>query len=223
MNLHRAVLGLSLVATTGLTIVLGVTDPASPWSHPSRFMIWNLFLAWVPLVLAIAFAAVRSRLWLVPLGLAWLAFVPNGPYLVTDLVHLRVGYVMWRHVLQYGIGAWTGVVLAVVSMLLVHRRLEAEFGRLVGWLVVTGSIALSGVGVVIGRFWRWNSWDLVHRPGEVLRSTWSWVASPLAQVAATGVGLAVALFLALAYLTVWSLSTNGPVAAVVAANEQNRT
>ncbi|UQE76924.1 DUF1361 domain-containing protein [Gordonia sp. PP30] len=141
----------ALAGTSALTAVLGVTDPAAPLSYPSRFLIWNLFLAWIPLAFALAFAVVRRRIWLLPLGLLWLAFLPNAPYLITDLVHLREGYDLWRHVLQYGVAAWTGIMLGVV---------------------VTGTL--------------------------------DWVRDPLSSVESTGVAAAIAAFLALAYLTVWS-------------------
>ncbi|MCV7084111.1 DUF1361 domain-containing protein, partial [Mycolicibacterium insubricum] len=127
------------------------------------------------------------------------------PYLVTDLVHLSEGYELWRHVLQYGFAAWTGIMLGVVSMRLVHQRLDREFGVLAGWLTIVASVALCAVGVVIGRFQRWNSWDLVTRPDDVLAETLRWVREPLAQVQSTGVALAVAAFFGLAYLTVWAL------------------
>ncbi|QKT08629.1 DUF1361 domain-containing protein [Gordonia sp. X0973] len=193
----------ALAGTTVLTVVLGITDPRAPLSYPSRFLIWNLFLAWIPVVLALAFAVVRGRGWLIPLGLGWLVFLPNAPYLVTDLVHLREGYELWRHVLQYGFAAWTGIVLGVVSMRLVHRRVAAEAGAVVGWLVMAATVALCAVGVVIGRFQRWNSWDLVHRPDDVVAATLDWVRNPFSSVQSTGVGLAVGAFLALAYLTFW--------------------
>src|ERR1700691_3178006 len=66
---HRVVLILSLVATTGLTLMLGVTDPAPPLLYPTRFFVWNLVLAGIPVVFAAGFAAVRRRIWLIPLGL----------------------------------------------------------------------------------------------------------------------------------------------------------
>ncbi|KWX24002.1 hypothetical protein AFM11_11585 [Mycolicibacterium wolinskyi] len=208
-NARRVVLILSLLATTGLTLVLGVTDPAAPLSYPTRFLVWNLFLAWIPMVFAVGFAVVRRRLWLVPLGLIWLAFLPNAPYLVTDLVHLGEGYELWRHVLQYGFAAWTGILLGVVSLLLVHQRVDRDLGRVWGWLTVVVSVGLCAIGVVIGRFQRWNSWDLVTRPESVVAATLEWVRSPFAYVQSTGVAVAVAAFFGLAYLTVWSLS--GPV------------
>ncbi len=196
---------MSLMATTGLTLALGITDPAAPMSYPTKFLIWNLVLAWVPMVLAIAFDLVERRLWLLPLGAAWLAFLPNAPYLVTDLVHLGEGYELWRHVLQYGFAAWTGIMLGVVSLLLVHQRLDDEFGGFWGWVVAVLSVGLCAVGVVIGRFQRWNSWDLVTRPDAVVAATFDWVRSPLSYVQSTGVAIAVAAFFGLAYLTIWAL------------------
>lgn len=196
----------SLMATTALTLALGITDPAAPMSYPTKFLVWNLVLAWIPMVLAIAFDLVERRLWLLPLGLGWLAFLPNAPYLVTDLVHLGEGYELWRHVLQYGFAAWTGILLGVVSLLLVHRRLGDEFGGFWGWLAVVLSVAACAVGVVIGRFQRWNSWDLVTRPDAVVAATFDWMRAPLSYVQSTGVAVAVAAFFGLAYLTIWALN-----------------
>ena len=195
----------SLMATTALTLALGITDPAAPLSYPTKFLVWNLFLAWIPMVLAITFDLVERRWWLLPVGLAWLVFLPNAPYLVTDLVHLGEGYDLWRHVLQYGFAAWTGILLGVVSLLLVHQRLDREFGRVWGWLAAALSVAGCAIGVVIGRFQRWNSWDLVTRPDAVGAATFDWMRAPLAYVQSTGVAVAVAAFFGLAYLTVWAI------------------
>jgi uncharacterized membrane protein len=197
---------MSLMATTALTLALGITDPAAPMSYPTKFLVWNLVLAWIPMVFAIAFDLVERRLWLLPLGLGWLAFLPNAPYLVTDLVHLGEGYELWRHVLQYGFAAWTGMLLGVVSLLLVHQRLDDEFGSFWGWLAVVLSVAGCAVGVVIGRFQRWNSWDQVTRPDAVVAATFDWMRAPLSYVQSTGVAIAVAAFFGLAYLTIWALN-----------------
>jgi uncharacterized membrane protein len=202
----RAVLILALVATTGLTTVLGVTDPAAPVFYPTRFLIWNLALAWVPLLMAVGFAALSRTVWQLPWLLGWLAFLPNSVYLVTDLSHLGEGGTeLWRHVLQYGFAAWTGIMLGVVSLRLIHARIERDYGAVLGWMVVVASIGLCAVGVVIGRFQRWNSWDLVTQPKAVVASTLEWVRSPFANHQSTGVALAVAAFFGLAYLTIWSL------------------
>jgi uncharacterized membrane protein len=201
----RAVLLIALVATTVLTFVLGVTDPTGTPSYPTKFLVWNLALAWVPLLMAVGFAALRRSVWHLLWLLGWLAFLPNSVYLVTDLAHLGEGVELWRHVLQYGFAAWTGIMLGLVSVRLIHARTERDYGVVLGWLVVVVSIGLCAVGVVIGRFQRWNSWDLVTQPKAVVATTLEWVRSPFFYHQSTGVALAVAAFFGLAYLTIWSL------------------
>jgi uncharacterized membrane protein len=208
MTVRRVVLAATLMATTALTVGLGVTDPTGDATYPTRFLVWNLFLAWIPLGLALWLTTVRRRWATVVIFLAWLAFLPNAPYLVTDLVHLnRGGNDLWRHVLQFGFAAWTGTLLGVVSMRLVHDRVEQLAGRVVGWCVVVVSVGLCAIGVVIGRFQRWNSWDLITRPSEVAATTIDWVSNPITNVRSTGVAIAIAAFFGLAYLTVWALAT----------------
>ncbi|BBX46123.1 DUF1361 domain-containing protein [Mycobacterium cookii] len=204
-RLRRAVLTGSLTATIGLALVLGLTDPAPPRLYPTHFFVWNLVLAAIPVAFAAGIAVAGRRIWLIPLGLGWLAFLPNAPYLVTDVVHLSNSTGLWRHVMQYGVAAWTGVILGAVSVHLVHERIEREFGAVTGWIAVVFSVGLCAIGVVIGRFQRWNSWDLVTQPGAVAATTLNWARSPLAYVQSTGVALAVGAFFGLAYLAIWSL------------------
>jgi uncharacterized membrane protein len=146
------------------------------------------------------------------LAAVWLAFLPNAPYLMTDLVHLSGDEELWRHVLQYGFAAWTGTMLGVVSLRIVHLDVERRAGGVAGWAVVAASSVLCAIGVVIGRFERWNSWDLVRRPALVADSTFDWLSSPVANVRSTGVALAVALFFTIAYITIWALDGNRLVA-----------
>ena len=204
-DVRRLVLILALGASTALTIALGITDPAGAPGYPTRFLVWNLFLAWMPLVFALVFAAVRSRAALLLVGAGWLAFLPNAPYLVTDLIHLSGHDELWRHVLQFGFAAWTGTLLGVVSLRIVHVEVQRRFGSIAGWSLVAISTGLCAIGVVIGRFQRSNSWDLVTSPGVVATSTFEWVRSPIANVQSTGLAVAVAAFFGLAYVTIWAL------------------
>lgn len=202
---RRLVLILALGASTALTVALGITDPGGVPGYPTRFLVWNLFLAWLPLVLALLFGAVRRSTTLLLVGACWLAFLPNAPYLVTDLIHLSGHDNLWRHVLQFGFAAWTGTLLGVVSLRFVHVEVERRFGSIAGWSLAAISTGLCAVGVVIGRFQRWNSWDLVTSPGVVARSTFEWVRSPITNVRSTGVAVAVATFFGIAYITIWAL------------------
>lgn len=73
---------------------------------------------------------------------------------------------------------------------------------------------------MIGRFQRWNSWDLVTRPDAVIIATLDWVTSPFSYVQSTGVAVAVAAFFGLAYLTIWSLTPPVPAPAGNAAERE---
>lgn len=198
----------ALAASTVLTVVLGVVDPVGLPMLTTKFLAWNLFLAWIPFVAAMGVARC-NRMAAGFAGLVWIAFLPNAIYLVTDLVHLSDGPELWRHILQFGFAAWTGTLLAVVSLRMVHDRVERDLGRFVGWLVVMIAVAGSGVGVAIGRFQRWNSWDLITQPRLVAHSTLLWARTPRANIQPTGVAIAITLFFGLAYLTIWALSRPG--------------
>jgi uncharacterized membrane protein len=203
---RRLLLGGGLVASTVLCAALGITDPSNAANYPTRFLLWNLFLAWLPLVFAVIAGAARRTSVAVVSGVLWLAFLPNAPYLVTDLMHLRgPSGEMWRHILQFGVAAWTGVLLGVVSLRIVHLRVAGRFGDRVGWFFAAAATAACAVGVALGRFMRWNSWDVVSTPRRIVDDSVRWLADPLADVRSTGVALAVAAFFGLAYLTIVGL------------------
>ena len=137
-----------------------------------RFLVWNLILAWIPLLLSLgvydAYRRGRSLLWLSPMLALWLLFLPNAPYIVTDFVHLSASSraPLWFDGVELSAFAWTGMLLGFVSLYLVHAVLRFRYGAPLGWSAVLFVLALSGVGVYLGRVKRWNSWDLLTQPGR---------------------------------------------------------
>jgi uncharacterized membrane protein len=140
------------------------------------FLAWNLFLAWLPLLCSLAaYNSYKRRnklSWLVVAGcaLAWLLFFPNAPYLLTDVMHLapRPEAPLWFDVLLVVAFAWTGLFLGLASLLLMQALVRRAAGGLASWAVALGVLGLSGFGIYIGRFLRWNSWDLILSPAGVL-------------------------------------------------------
>jgi uncharacterized membrane protein len=137
------------------------------------FMVTNLFLAWIPLSLAyaIAWAARRdvTRPALPLLACAWILFLPNAPYLVTDIVHLHRGDANVVNALELSLLALCGVLIAVKSVQLVQRAVESLWGVSAGWRAVQAIIVLAAVGVYVGRVLRWYSWTLLQHPHELER------------------------------------------------------
>jgi uncharacterized membrane protein len=141
------------------------------------FMVTNLFLAWIPLTLAYAFAwAARSQLTRPALPLlvcAWILFLPNAPYLVTDVVHLH-HHASVVNGLELALLAITGLLIAVKSVQLVHHVVEELWGSAAGWRAVQAIVVLAAAGVYVGRVLRWYSWTIIldpHKLGRILMRT----------------------------------------------------
>jgi|SRR4051794_23557635 uncharacterized membrane protein len=137
------------------------------------FMVTNLFLAWIPLALAyaIAWAARRevTRLALPLLACAWIIFLPNAPYLVTDLVHLR-HQASVVNVAEMSLLAFAGVLIAVKTVQLVQGAVETLWGVAAGWRAVQVTVVLAAIGVYIGRVLRWYSWTLFDHPHHLVHA-----------------------------------------------------
>ncbi|GAA4464759.1 DUF1361 domain-containing protein [Nemorincola caseinilytica] len=131
------------------------------------FIPWNLFLAFVPVYFAYKLnEGVVRGVRAVALFSLWLLFFPNSMYIVTDLFHLkqRQNVPLWYDLLILVSAAITGIAMGFASLRQVERflsaRIEARFMR---W-VLRGLFVLCGYGIYIGRYLRWNSWDIVADP-----------------------------------------------------------
>jgi uncharacterized membrane protein len=151
------------------------------------FLTWNLFLAWVPLGIALLTyrrleqGRLRGYHGLVGWA-AWLVFFPNAPYIITDLLHLtkRSAVPIWYDSLMVFSYALVGLLAGLLSLHLIHRVMDRVLGRMMAWGVVMGSLLLAGFGIYLGRFERWNSWDLLTNPASLLGSALEQLTNPTA-------------------------------------------
>ncbi len=174
------------------------------------YLVWNLFLAWIPFLIALVIydRAKRVRIDMGQLGLfaVWLAFLPNAPYIVTDLMHLpefAAPPVLFDAV-TYVAFAWTGLLLGLVSLYLVHCTVRAGFGAAAGWVVVAVTSGLSGLGIYLGRFLRWNSWDVLANPAALFGDLAAIAHNPVGKPLAVTVLFAV--FIGVAYLAMYAVA-----------------
>ena len=189
------------------TLLAGRVYLSRQWTY--LFLVWNLFLAWIPYLTSLWTSPVyprQSRRWgylLLP-GLLWLAFFPNAPYIVTDFLHLqhRPPVPVWYDMGLISIFAWTGLFLAVFSLRAMQMLVKTAAGPVLSWLFVVSVMGLSGLGIYIGRFLGWNSWDLFIHPEAVLTDILIRFPNPFQHTATFGVSLMFALFLLVCYLTV---------------------
>lgn len=177
------------------------------------YLVWNLFLAWIPLVLALVLTSRRrSRAVVLLLGAAWLAFLPNAPYLVTDAVHLphRSAELYWVDLVLLAGAAATGLLLGSAGLWLVQEAVTRRHGTAAGWWTVAACLPLVGIGMGVGRFARWNSWDLVVRPGTIAGDVADWVADPAAHAGPVAASILLTGLAAGAYLMFHALIGTAP-------------
>lgn len=197
----------------GLTVLFGLAlVVARRWrsdEDPLYFLVWNLFLAAVPLALSRLLrrrAADWPALPFAALLAAWLLFFPNAPYLLTDLFHLGElqGAPLWYDLAALLTFAWAGLMLGFLSLEDVEGVLERRFGRWVARVAVAAALLLGSFGIYVGRYLRFNSWDVLASPFALWRDLLAPLLAPLAHPGAWGMTLVFFVFLLLAYRTVLS-------------------
>ncbi len=212
---------LALTFASGASVALVIARIISTGNLRYGFLIWNLFLAWLPLVFALLAcdryqgASVRNwGFW--SFAGAWLLFFPNAPYIFTDLMHLNTHFYshFWVDLVLILLCAVTGLVLGFLSLYLMQSVVEQILGRLVSWLFIAGVAVLSGFGICLGRFMRLNSWDVLLKPRQVYHGIGNWVGDPFANPSSLGFPILFGAFLFLSYLMLYALTHLQPTQAV---------
>jgi uncharacterized membrane protein len=132
------------------------------------FLLWNLFLAWIPFQLSLLFSNIKDAAkWKQVLLLAvWLLFFPNALYIVTDLIHLDSDSMVpvWFDAVLIFMSSITGLMFAFASLAKVEIFLNKKMDNVVVKNVASISFFAGSFGVYLGRFLRWNSWDVLTSP-----------------------------------------------------------
>ncbi len=139
------------------------------------YLPWNLVLAWIPLVLvALLVRGLRTRAWsswpMLLLSLAWLLFLPNSFYLVSDYIHLQdivYGNILYDAIL-FTMFVFTGLLLGFCSVYMFHLELRKRLSPRTSAAGVGFVLLACSFAIYIGRDLRWNSWDVLSSPAGLL-------------------------------------------------------
>jgi uncharacterized membrane protein len=207
---YKLFLGALLIAASAISFFLAWLHTFISGSDSYLFLIFNLGLAWIPFLSALAaYAARRNRITfylVMPFcTLIWLIFFPNAPYMLTDFQHLATtnpNSPLWFDVILLIWFAWTGLLLGISSLYLMQDIVTKTFNRTVGWIFAISVTLLSSVGVYLGRFLRWNSWDILQDPLPIAKDMVVIVRHPILNFSSyVFTGLFTLLFLFI-YLTI---------------------
>jgi uncharacterized membrane protein len=204
----------TMMVTTAFCIVLVMIR--MQWSGSIRyaFLVWNLFLAWIPFILSVLISQLKkenkSILIQVLLFLVWLIFFPNSPYLLTDLFHLQQknGIPLWFDLVVIMSFAWNGLLLGFASLFEIQRFLRSHFSSAKVDIFIMFLMILCSFGIYLGRFPRWNSWDVLNNPIALAADILQMLLHPANNTRMIGVTFFFSLFLIAAYWTLKELIRN---------------
>ena len=196
-----------ILLSTSFALALLSARVLQSQSFAYRHLIWNLFLAWIPYLFSIWAAALYisrpGRWWVIIFpGILWLIFFPNAPYIITDFLHLadRPGIPIWYDILMLAAFAWTGCFLAIASLRTMQILVKNHLGWFMSWVFAGTALTLGGIGIYLGRFSRWNSWDIFFSPKEILFDVAVRVVNPLSNLNFFGFTAIITAFLIVCYL-----------------------
>lgn len=160
---HRLILVAALLGWCCTLVLFRVARTHTPGF---TFLLWNLFLAVLPLVASAGVQSSRRRLARYVWFVVWLLFLPNAPYILTDVIHMSPvdSTLGWYDLAMLLFSAGTGLLLCYISLADVQAVIEARRGKRTGWLAAVWVLLLCGFGVYMGRFLHFNSWQAFTDP-----------------------------------------------------------
>ncbi len=175
----------ALLVMTCLSVMLFIVRALGRQSTWLWFLNWNLLLAWVPLLLVSLLANFLKRNpWIswqgIGLTAAWLLFLPNSFYLVSDFIHLPLSAratLLYDSALIFSF-AVTGFVLGIASLYGMHRLLLTRLKSSTAWTYIATVIALCSFAIYLGRYLRWNTWDILFNPAGLLFDVTDRIVNP---------------------------------------------
>jgi uncharacterized membrane protein len=218
---------LALGFASAISVVLVIARILWTGRSLYAFLIWNLFLAWLPLVFALLACDkyetdCRGNWRFLGLSAVWLLFFPNAPYIFTDLFHLTRQFFFqhfWVDMVLILLFAFTGLVLGFLSLYLMQSVVTRMFGRLVSWVFIGAVAILGSFGIYLGRFLRFNTWDVLVKPAALYHGIGDWMADPFARPVSFAFPMLFATFLFVSYLMLYALTHLQPAPIPVRAAE----
>lgn len=201
-------LNILLVLMTAFCFFLSVFRVIESGTTFFLFLNWNLFLAAIPYFLTSSISSEKKgriqQLKIIGVSMVWLLFFPNAPYILTDLFHLRIESTIpkWFDLILIVSFAWTGLLFGFLSLMKIEKLYRTFFSEnQVAWM---SSILLfiASFGVYLGRFLRWNSWDVINNPNHLLFDISDRVINPFEHPRTWGVTILFGVLLNIIYWTI---------------------
>ncbi|HEX6191043.1 MAG TPA: DUF1361 domain-containing protein [Chitinophagaceae bacterium] len=172
------------------------------------FLPWNLFLAWTPYILSKWLIAkpsdvLKKKILVIVFG-TWILIIPNSFYILTDLFHLqlREESTRWFDLTLIFSFAWTGLVLGILSVWQMGKVYRRYFPTQHEIFFIFPIMWLNALGIYIGRYMRFNSWDVITNPLSLFRDISIMVFQPIEHLITWGMICCYAVFMTIIYYSI---------------------
>jgi uncharacterized membrane protein len=203
-----------LAASAAFSVLMVVARIIYTGEFVLMFLVWNLFLAYVPLFitgwLQLHPRFIESRWKFAAAFIAWILFVPNSFYIITDLFHLRSYYTMpiWYDLALILSFAWNGLLPGLISVRSMERMTRLHLGYRNQLWFIYPIMCLNAFGVYIGRFLRFNSWDVITSPFGLVVDIADILLHPIAYKNAWGMVACYSVLMTIMYVTTLRVRIN---------------
>lgn len=174
-------------------------------------LIWNLFLGLIPYFVTRFLmnhpSWIESKLKFATAFIVWLLFIPNSFYIITDLFHLeeRSGIPLWFDLALIFSFAWNGLLLGVLSLRQMEKLMQIKWNWSEAFFIYP-IMGLNAFGIYLGRYLRYNSWDVISNPFGLAEDIVYLIIHPIRYRFDWSMILCYAVFMSLLYLTIKKIS-----------------
>jgi uncharacterized membrane protein len=211
----RSRLGFALVGSSLVSVFLFLSSVHTTRSDAFVYLNWNLFLAWIPLLLTLWLSRVLHRkLWssweALLVTVVWLSFLPNSFYMISDYVHIQQvsQATVLFDVVMFSSFILNGVVLGYLSLFLVHQELLQRVSKRMSASLIGVVLLLCSFAIYLGHDLRWNTWDVLSNPGGILVDVTNHFVDPSAHDAAYTTTFSFFVLLSSLYIVIWYIARN---------------
>lgn len=179
----------ALCFSSGVSFMLFMIRALSLKSTNYWYLNWNLLLAWIPLLFAVLVVKhLRTGPWIswrgILLTALWLAFLPNSFYIATDFIHLQRNSVdsLLLDIVMLLAFTFNGFILGYLSIYTIHKLLLKRVKTMTAHTIIALVFLACSFAIYLGRYLRWNTWDIVINPAGLLFDVSDRFINPAAHV-----------------------------------------
>ncbi|MFZ4398658.1 MAG: DUF1361 domain-containing protein [Bacteroidales bacterium] len=203
--LNRLEITMLLVVMSAFSVCLSVTRCIVSNTLVYLFLNWNLFLAFIPWLISsvMIIKGIHKKFSLALLIFSWLLFFPNSPYILTDLFHLRYrgSAPVWFDLILILTYAWTGLLYGFLSLRDIEKLLSAYINKKTIAIISIIFLFMGSFGIYLGRFLRWNSWDIISNPFGLMNDISDRLINPTDHPRTWGMTILMGLLLNMMYFS----------------------